>query len=248
MSSFIVWTRSRPQKLPLTSTCQETPRGPFRIGRRDPEVRPSRSWCSAACGVLQHSDDVVRCVSGSCRRWRLCEPKCSSDGPAMPPRSGDVRDDGDRRWQPLLGDELFAAIGIAGRRALFVLAGDEARRRGDCHDRELHRADDTPEVFRRWSAAALPPLLECAGLPAVSMGGGKPPHSTAAASWPHSIGVLAGQLHGPRLVVRILVVDDEPAISRGLVARIAQRAGFDVDVARDGAGSHRQCSTTGGSR
>jgi two-component system, OmpR family, response regulator len=36
------------------------------------------------------------------------------------------------------------------------------------------------------------------------------------------------------LVVRILVVDDEPAI-RALVARIAQRAGFDVDVARDGA-------------
>jgi len=35
-------------------------------------------------------------------------------------------------------------------------------------------------------------------------------------------------------VVRILVVDDEPAI-RALVARIAQRAGFDVDVARDGA-------------
>ena len=37
-----------------------------------------------------------------------------------------------------------------------------------------------------------------------------------------------------RFVVRILVVDDEPAI-RALVARIAQRAGFDVDVARDGA-------------
>jgi len=35
-------------------------------------------------------------------------------------------------------------------------------------------------------------------------------------------------------VVRILVVDDEPAI-RALVARIAQRAGFDVEVARDGA-------------
>ena len=35
-------------------------------------------------------------------------------------------------------------------------------------------------------------------------------------------------------MVRILVVDDEPAI-RALVARIAQRAGFDVDVARDGA-------------
>jgi len=35
-------------------------------------------------------------------------------------------------------------------------------------------------------------------------------------------------------VVSILVVDDEPAI-RALVARIAQRAGFDVDVARDGA-------------
>jgi len=35
-------------------------------------------------------------------------------------------------------------------------------------------------------------------------------------------------------VVRILVVDDEPAI-RALVARIAQRAGFEVDVARDGA-------------
>jgi len=34
-------------------------------------------------------------------------------------------------------------------------------------------------------------------------------------------------------VVRILVVDDEPAI-RALVARIAQRAGFDVEVARDG--------------
>jgi DNA-binding response OmpR family regulator len=35
-------------------------------------------------------------------------------------------------------------------------------------------------------------------------------------------------------VVRILVVDDEPAI-RALVAKIAQRAGFDTDVARDGA-------------
>ncbi len=35
-------------------------------------------------------------------------------------------------------------------------------------------------------------------------------------------------------MVRILVVDDEPAI-RALVARIAQRAGFDVEVARDGA-------------
>lgn len=35
-------------------------------------------------------------------------------------------------------------------------------------------------------------------------------------------------------MVRILVVDDEPAI-RSLVARIAQRAGFDADVARDGA-------------
>jgi len=45
---------------------------------------------------------------------------------------------------------------------------------------------------------------------------------------------MAGRLHGLQLVVRILVVDDEPAI-RALVARIAQRAGFDVDVARDGA-------------
>jgi CheY-like chemotaxis protein len=35
-------------------------------------------------------------------------------------------------------------------------------------------------------------------------------------------------------VVRILVVDDEPAI-RALVAKIAQRAGFDTEVARDGA-------------
>ena len=35
-------------------------------------------------------------------------------------------------------------------------------------------------------------------------------------------------------MVRILVVDDEPAI-RALVARIAQRAGFDVVVACDGA-------------
>ena len=35
-------------------------------------------------------------------------------------------------------------------------------------------------------------------------------------------------------MVRILVVDDEPAI-RALVARVAQRAGFEVDVARDGA-------------
>src|SRR6476659_8954330 len=46
--------------------------------------------------------------------------------------------------------------------------------------------------------------------------------------------VLAHQLHSLPFVVRILVVDDEPAI-RALVARIAQRAGFDVDVARDGA-------------
>jgi len=45
---------------------------------------------------------------------------------------------------------------------------------------------------------------------------------------------LAHRLHGSTFVVRILVVDDEPAI-RALVARIAQRAGFDVDVARDGA-------------
>jgi DNA-binding response OmpR family regulator len=48
-----------------------------------------------------------------------------------------------------------------------------------------------------------------------------------------------GGLSGPRIaslanVVRILVVDDEPAI-RALVARVAQRAGFEVDVARDGA-------------
>jgi len=41
-------------------------------------------------------------------------------------------------------------------------------------------------------------------------------------------------LHSSATVVRILVVDDEPAI-RALVARIAQRAGFDVEVARDGA-------------
>ena len=44
---------------------------------------------------------------------------------------------------------------------------------------------------------------------------------------------MADRLHSLSLVVRILVVDDEPAI-RALVARIAQRAGFDVDVARDG--------------